>query len=155
MQARQTNLVGLKQLDGGTYGKGSYPQRGSMAVRGSGILESAGEVPVFGSPSQVPNAPTVQARGPVFNGSPRCAPDRARFAAGSMEAGWFRSGSDGGLTGEVPLMVCLSACGQDIANRFKQPVMLGSGHPFERCQLHSFLGLPVRAGGSPRSCTHH
>ena len=62
-----------------------------------------------------------------------------------MEAGWFKSGHDGGLTGELPVVVCLSFCGRDIADGFKEPVVVKPGHPFQRCQLDGFLGFPGRS----------
>ncbi len=61
-----------------------------------------------------------------------------------MEAGWFKSGHDGGLIGELPVEVCLSFCWRDITNGFKQPVVVKPRHPFQGCQLHGFPGFPGR-----------
>ena len=60
-----------------------------------------------------------------------------------MEAVWFKSGPHrGGLTGELPVVVCLSFCRRDVPDGFEQPVMVELGHPFQRGQLHGLLGLP-------------
>ena len=76
---------------------------------------------------------------------------RAEIAAsaepepGFVEAGWFKSGRhNGGLTGEVPVVVCLSLCGRDVSDGSEQPVMVEPGHPFEGGQLQGFLGFPWR-----------
>jgi hypothetical protein len=60
-----------------------------------------------------------------------------------MEAGWFKSDhhrSD--LTGELPVVVCLSLCRRDVADGFEQAVVVKPRHPFKRRQLHGFLGFP-------------
>ena len=63
-----------------------------------------------------------------------------------MEAIWFKSGRHrGDLTGELPVVVCLSLCWRDVADRFEQPMVVEPRHPFQRGQLHRFLGLPGRA----------
>ena len=51
---------------------------------------------------------------------------------GSVEAGWFKSGRYGGLTGEMPLVVCLSLGRRDVAYWLKQAIVVKLGHPFER-----------------------
>ena len=55
-----------------------------------------------------------------------------------MEAGWFESCRNGCLTGELPVVVCLSFCGRDIAQGFHQAVVVepGPGDPFEGRQLN-------------------
>ncbi len=64
-------------------------------------------------------------------------------APGFMEAGWFKSDLHrGGLTGELPVVVCLSFCRWDVPDGFKQPVMVEPGHPFQGCQLHRFPCWP-------------
>ena len=60
-----------------------------------------------------------------------------------MEAVWFKSGCHrGGLTGEVPVIVCLSLCRRDVADGLEQAVVVEPGYPFQGGQLHRFLGLP-------------
>lgn len=60
-----------------------------------------------------------------------------------MEAVWFKSGlHSGGLTGELPVVVCLSLCGWDIADGFEHAMVVEPSHPFQRGKLHSFLGFP-------------
>ena len=63
-----------------------------------------------------------------------------------MEAVWFKSGRHrGGLTGEMPAIVCLSFCGRYVADGREQAMVVESGDPFERGQFDGFLGLPRRA----------
>ena len=63
-----------------------------------------------------------------------------------MEASWFKSGIHrGALTGELPVVVCLSFCRRDVSDGFEQPVMIEPGNPFQGGQLHSLLGLPGSA----------
>ena len=60
-----------------------------------------------------------------------------------MEASWFKSDRHrGGLTGELPVMVCLSFCRRDVADGFEQAMVVEPGHPLERRELHRLLGLP-------------
>ena len=59
-----------------------------------------------------------------------------------MEAIWFKSGHHrGGLTGEMPVVVCLSLCGRYAADGLEQAMVVEPGNPFERCQLHSLFRL--------------
>jgi hypothetical protein len=53
-----------------------------------------------------------QLRGPVCGAVRLLHQPRRRTAPGIVEAGWFKSGHHhGGLTGEMPVVVCLSFCG--------------------------------------------
>jgi hypothetical protein len=61
-----------------------------------------------------------------------------------VEAGWFKSDHGDGLTGELPVVVCLGFCGRDISDRFKQPVVVKPGDPFQCCKLDGFLGFQWR-----------
>lgn len=63
----------------------------------------------------------------------------------SLGPGWFKSGHHhGGLTGEVPVVVCLSffmrVSPRDVSDGSKQPMMVEPGHPFQRRQFHRFAG---------------
>ena len=43
-----------------------------------------------------------------------------------MEAAWFKSDRHrGGLTGEMPVVVCLSLCGRYVADGLKQAMLVG------------------------------
>jgi hypothetical protein len=46
-----------------------------------------------------------------------------------------------GLTGEWPVIVCLSSCWRDVPDGFDQSVVVEPGHPFQRCQLEGLIGL--------------
>ena len=60
-----------------------------------------------------------------------------------MEARWFKSGPHrGGLTGELPVVICLSFYKRDRAGGLQQSVAIEPSNPFKGCQLHRFLGLP-------------
>ena len=60
-----------------------------------------------------------------------------------MEAVWFKSGRHrGGLTGELPVVVCLSFCGRNVPHGLKEPVVVKPGHPFEGGQFQSFFRFP-------------
>ncbi len=60
-----------------------------------------------------------------------------------MEAGWFKSDLyRGGLTGELPVVVCLSFCREDASDGAEQAVMIDPGHPFQHCQLNRPSGWP-------------
>ncbi len=60
-----------------------------------------------------------------------------------MEAIWFKSGRHGsGLTGELPVVVCLSLCRRDIADGSEQSVVVEPSHPFQCGQLHGLPGFP-------------
>ena len=62
---------------------------------------------------------------------------------GFVKAVWFKSGRHrGGLTGELPVVTCLSFCGWDIADGLEQTVVGEPGYPFQRGQLDGLLGLP-------------
>ena len=59
-----------------------------------------------------------------------------------MEAVWFKSGPHrGGLTGELPVVVCLSFCRRDVSDGLQQSVMVEPGHPFQGGQFHILLCL--------------
>ena len=63
-----------------------------------------------------------------------------------MEAIWFKSGHHrGSLTGELPVVVCLSLGGRDIPDGLQQSVVVEPGYPFEVRQFQRFLGLAGRA----------
>jgi hypothetical protein len=58
-----------------------------------------------------------------------------------MEAIWFKSGRHrGDLTGEMPVVVCLSFCGRYVADGFEQAVVVEPSNP-------SMYWLTVRAAG--------
>ena len=58
-----------------------------------------------------------------------------------MEAISFRSGHQGGsLTSELPVVVCLGLCRQDIADGFEQAVVAEPSLPFQRGQSISRRG---------------
>lgn len=58
-----------------------------------------------------------------------------------MRAVWFKSSLHrGGLTGELPVIVCLSFCGRNVSDGFQQPVVVEPRHPFEGRQLHRLPG---------------
>ena len=60
-----------------------------------------------------------------------------------MEAVWFKSGRHlGGLTGELPVVVCLSLCRRDVPYGFEQAMVVEARYPFERSELDRFLGFP-------------
>ena len=59
-----------------------------------------------------------------------------------MEAVWFKSDHRGGLTGELPVIVCLSLGRRYVANWFEQAMVVKPRYPFERCELNCFLGFP-------------
>ena len=60
-----------------------------------------------------------------------------------MEAILFKSDRHrGGLTGEMPVVVCLSLGGRDVADRLQQSMMVEPRYPFERGEFQRFLGLP-------------
>ena len=59
-----------------------------------------------------------------------------------MEAIWFKSGYCLGLTGELPIVVCLSLGRWNIPNRLQQSDVVESVHPFKGGQFHGFLGFP-------------
>ena len=50
-----------------------------------------------------------------------------------------------GLIGELPVVVCLGFGRRDIPDGFQQSMVVEPGYPFQRGELHGFLGLP---GGS-------
>lgn len=63
-----------------------------------------------------------------------------------MEAGGFKSDLHRGvLTGEMPVVVCLSLGWRDISDGSEQPLVAEPGHPFEGCQLHRFARWPGSA----------
>ena len=63
-----------------------------------------------------------------------------------VEACWFKSGSHrGGLTTELPVVVCFSFCGRDIAYGFEQAVVVEPSHPFQGSEFNGLLGLPPRS----------
>jgi hypothetical protein len=43
---------------------------------------------------------------------------------------------------KLPVVVCLSFSGRDIAERFHQPMVIELGHPFQRCQLDGLACFP-------------
>jgi len=45
----------------------------------------------------------------------------------------------------LPVVVCLSFSGRDIAERFHQPMVIEPGHPFQRCQLDGLACFPGAA----------
>ena len=53
-----------------------------------------------------------------------------------VEAGWFKSGRDYVLIGELPVVVCLSLGWGYVAEGFEQPVVVEPGNPFKGCQLN-------------------
>ena len=60
-----------------------------------------------------------------------------------MEAVWFKSGLHRvGLTGELPVVVCLSFCRRDVPDGFEQAVVIEPGNPFQGGLLYRLLGLP-------------
>ena len=59
-----------------------------------------------------------------------------------MEAYWFKSCLHGDLRGEMPVVVCLSLGGRDVADRLQQSVMVEPRYPFERGEFQRFPGLP-------------
>ena len=70
-----------------------------------------------------------------------------------MEASWFKSGRYRGLLGEMPVVVCLSLGGRDVADGLQQSVVIEPGHPFERREFQGLLRLPGAPGdGSIRPC---
>ena len=63
-----------------------------------------------------------------------------------MEAIWFRSGRHrGDLTGEMPVVDCLSLGGWDVADGLEQAVVVEPGHPFERREFQRLVCLPWRS----------
>ena len=59
-----------------------------------------------------------------------------------MEAVWFKSDCHrSGLTGELPVVVCLSFRRRNVPDGFKQPVVVEPGHPFEGRKFQRFLGF--------------
>ncbi len=65
------------------------------------------------------------------------------MAPGSVEAVWFKSHLHrGGLTGKLPVVVCLSFCRRDISDRGEQAVMVEPGHPLQGGGFDSLLRLP-------------
>lgn len=66
-----------------------------------------------------------------------------------MEAVWFKSVHHlGALTGELPVIVCLSLGTRYVANGFKQAMVVKPRYPFERCELNCFLASPCQSGES-------
>ena len=62
---------------------------------------------------------------------------------GIVEAIWLKSGLDhGGLTGELPRVVCLRLRGWGLADGFEQAMVVTPSHSFARCELDGPLGLP-------------
>jgi hypothetical protein len=45
----------------------------------------------------------------------------------------------------LPVVVCLSFSGRDIAERFHQRMVIEPGHPFQRCQLDGLACFPGAA----------
>ena len=79
----------------------------------------------------------------IVNG---CAITRGETSPGFVEAVWFKSGCHcGGLTGELPVVVCLSFRRWDVADWLEQAVVVELGNPFQCRQLHGLLGLPGRS----------
>ena len=63
-----------------------------------------------------------------------------------MEAVWFKSGRHrGDLTGEMPVVVCLSFCGRYVADGFEQAVVVEPSDPFQRGQFDGLFGFPWRS----------
>ncbi len=63
-----------------------------------------------------------------------------------MEAGWFKSGRHhGGLTDELPVVVCLNFRRRDIPDGAKQSLVVVPSHPFQYGQFDGFSGFPGAA----------
>ena len=74
--------------------------------------------------------------GRVINQSPSVEPGNLN-RPGFVEAGWFKSDLHrGGLTGELPIVVCLSLCRRYVSDGLKQSVMVELRYPFQRGQHH-------------------